>query len=266
MKNFFLAIVGLLFIISISGMTAFADEASITVYVTIADANGNLALSQTAVTVTDIDGDNALTINDALYVAHEENYTGGAAAGYASGTSDYGFSLNKLWGTTNGGSYGYYINNTSAWNLTDPLKNGDYLNAYVYTDLITWSDTYCYFDVNTATVSENGTLTLTLNMAGYDANYTPITLPVKGATIMINGTATTYKTDINGNVTIKPNKAGEYIISAVSDTQTLVPPVCIVTATADAAQTGDAAAVHLLIVTVCLTALAFVVIKHKRSA
>lgn len=49
---------------------------------------------------------------------------------------------NKLWGTENGGSYGYYVNNVSTWSLTDPVDEGDYVNAFVYTDLTTWFDTY----------------------------------------------------------------------------------------------------------------------------
>ena len=61
----------------------------VTVLVTIADANGDLVLAMEPVTVIDIDEDGLLTINDALYCAHEEAYEGGAAAGYASAMSDY---------------------------------------------------------------------------------------------------------------------------------------------------------------------------------
>ena len=50
------------------GVSAAAD-ASAKVYVTV--ANGGLELANSEVTVTDIDGDGALTINDALYAAHE---------------------------------------------------------------------------------------------------------------------------------------------------------------------------------------------------
>ncbi|MBP5657968.1 MAG: hypothetical protein J6X52_05545, partial [Clostridia bacterium] len=78
------------------------------VYVTI--ANGELVLAREAVTLTDADNDGALTINDALYLAHEAKFEGGAAAGYASSTGDYGLSLTKLWGVENGGSYGYFVN------------------------------------------------------------------------------------------------------------------------------------------------------------
>ena len=75
-------------------------------------ANGGLELANSEVTVTDIDGDGALTINDALCAAHESYFKGGAAAGYASEMSDYGLMLTKLWGIENGGSYGYYVHET----------------------------------------------------------------------------------------------------------------------------------------------------------
>ena len=55
-------------------------------------------LAMEKITVADNDGDGALTINDALYAAHEKAFTGGAAAGYASVQSDWGLSLSKLWG------------------------------------------------------------------------------------------------------------------------------------------------------------------------
>ena len=207
---------------------AFAAQTSCDVYVTISDADGRLAIAQEKITVTDIDSDGALTVNDALYLAHEAKYTGGAAAGYESAVSTYGLSLNKLWGTANGVSYGYCVNNKSALALSDTVKNGDFVNAYVYTDLVTWSDTYSYFDVNTKNVSEGESFTLTLSAAGYDASYNPLVLPVQNATITVDGTAVQYKTNEQGAVTLTLS-AGDHIISAVSDTQTLVPPVCKIT-------------------------------------
>ena len=230
---------------SISAMAA-------NVYVTISDANGDLALAQKAVEVTDADGDGALTINDALTAAHDDNYEGGAAAGYGSGMTDYGLSMNKLWGTENGGSYGYYVNNASAWSLTDPVAEGDYVNAFVYTDLTAWSDTYCFFDVQKVDAVVGNTVTLTLSAAGYDANYNPITVPVEGAVITINGEATSYKTDANGSVAVKLDKAGTQVISAVSDTMTLVPPVCTASVSNTAPQTADNTALFALLASAAL--------------
>lgn len=202
-----------------------ADAPQVTV--TIADAEGNLALTQASVSVTDADGDGALTINDALYLAHEAYYNDGAAAGYASAQTDYGLSLAKLWGTENGGSYGYYLNNSSAMSLADPITDGDCINAFVYTDLVGWSDTYCFFDQNTVSCTQGDTLSLTLLAASYDENWNPITVPVADAVITINGEATAYRTDAEGKVIITPAQNGSLVISAVSDTMTLVPPCCM---------------------------------------
>lgn len=228
MKKIISITLSFLLLFSVLSFAALADsENSVSVYVTISDKNGNLALIQEPVTVTDIDNDNSLTINDALYCAHEAKYPGGAAAGYVSSYGDFGLSLDKLWGTANGQSYGYYVNNTSAWSLADTVKENDYINAFVYTDLATFSDTYSYFDINTVTRKPNGKISLTLSAAGYDAEWNPVVIAVEGATITVDGVATAYKTDAEGKVTIAINNDGKHVISAVSDARILVPPVCV---------------------------------------
>lgn len=226
MKKTLSVILAAAFAACTASVTAFAEEASAEVYVSIADGNGKLALAQEKITVTDIDNNGALTIDDALFAAHEAKYDGGAAAGYLSTDGEFGRMLNMLWGTDNGGSYGYCLNNTSAMSLGDTVKNGDYINAYCFTDLTAWSDTYCYFDANTVSVSEGGEISLTLLAAGYDENFAPITLPAEGAVITLNGEKTDFITDSEGKVSVSIPEAGSYVISAVSDTQNLVPPVC----------------------------------------
>ena len=212
-------------------LAAIASDETADVYVTISNRDGKLVLAQEEVTVFDADKDGCLTINDALYCAHEENYDGGAESGYAFAYSDYGLSLNKLWGTANGGSYGYYVNNVSAWSLADTVKTGDYVNAFVYTDLTAWSDTYCWFDNYTVSEEAGKEISLTLYAYIYDENRNKITVAVEGATITLNGESTEYKTDADGKATITINTEGTYVISAVSDTQTLVSPVCKATVT-----------------------------------
>ena len=228
----------------VSAHTVFssAEEASAEVYVTISDENGSLVLTQEPTVVTDIDGDGVLTINDALYAAHEANYDGGAEAGYSASFTDYGLSLETLWGVTNGGSYGYYVNHVSAWSLEDAITDGDYINAFVYTDLTYWSDTYCYFNVNTQSSAAGESVTLTLYANGYDENWNAVTLPVENATITLNGEETAYTTDENGAVTLSLDTAGSYVVSAISETQTLVPPVCVLTVGVLAATTTTATA------------------------
>ena len=208
------------------GITAFADEATATIYVSIAD-KGNLKVAYEAVTVTDIDNDGALTVNDALYAAHEETYSGGAAAGYSFYThKDYGLCIGKLWGDTSG-NFGYYLNNASCWSLSDTVKDGDSLYAFVYKDGKFFSDKYSFFDKNTVSGEDGEEVTLTLTCAGYDpVTWAPVTLPVAGAMITVDGEETGITTDANGCATITL-EAGEHVISATSASETLVPPVCI---------------------------------------
>jgi len=238
--------------------TAFAAETA-DVYVTISDGTGALPVVQEKITVTDIDADGALTINDALYIAHEEYYNGGAEAGFASAETEYGVSLNKLWGVENGGSYGYYKNNTSAMSLSDTIADGDYITAYAFSDLTAWSDVYSWFDIDSAELDTGAEMALTLCYAGYDADWNPVTMFVSDAVITVNGDKTSYTTDSQGKVEIKFDEAGEYIISAVSDTQTLVPPVCKVTVTAssDSSETTAPATGNNTSGLVAVTAIAF---------
>lgn len=209
---------------------AFAEEAAPVVFVSISDDTGMLVLAHVPVTVTDADGDGALTICDALTAAHTAYHPDGAAA-FAAVNSEWGLSMAKLWGIENGGSYGYCVNDASAWSLVDPIKEGDHVKAYAYTDLTAWSDTYCYFAAPVAEAKMNAEVTLTLTANGYDENYAPITLPVAGAVITVNGEKTEITTDENGNAVLSLAEADTYTISAVSETMTLVPPVCILTVT-----------------------------------
>ena len=107
-----------------------------TVYVTISDSQGRLTIPHSAIDITDADADGIITIHDVLFAAHEAFYVGGAEAGYAVSMGDFGLCINKLWGEDNGGSYGYYVNNASAFNLADPVKEGDSVYAYAFTDLV----------------------------------------------------------------------------------------------------------------------------------
>lgn len=224
MKKLLATILTLLILISVCGISALAAEPT-EVYVIIAN-QGELVLTREKVTVTDIDNDNSLTINDALYAAHEAKYEGGASAGYASGQSAWGLSLLKLWGNDSG-SFGYTVNNASAMGLTDTVKNGDTVYAYVYKDQTSWSDSFSFFDKETIDAEKGDEVTVILTAAGYDQLWNPITTPVADATITINGQKTTVKTDAEGKATIKLETAGAVVISAVSDSQILVPPVLV---------------------------------------
>ncbi len=198
------------------------------VYVTISVA-GEIVVPAVPVAVSDLDGDGTLTVDEVFKCAHDQLYEGGAEAGYAAVDSEYGgLFVTTLWGDTSG-SFGYYIDNAMAMSASDPVQIGGSVCAFVYSDTEYWSDTYSFFD-QTDAVAEDGTLTLTLCAASWDENWNPVFAPFAGATITCNGEATEFVTDENGQVTLSFDAAGSYLISAVSDTAILVPPICKVTA------------------------------------
>lgn len=201
-------------------MPAMAEEAAPVVYVTI--ANGTPVLAGLAVSVTDVDEDGMLTIADALYLAHEAAFEGGAAEGFACEQTEYGLSMTKLWGVDNGGAFGYYVNDAMAMSLADLIADGDAISAYVYTDTETWSDVYSFFDVKRVAAGE---VTLTLSSVGFDENYAPVVAPLSGVELTVNGEKTGIVTDENGQATVTVQEGD--VISAVSDIMTLVPPCCV---------------------------------------
>jgi len=221
----------LMLLLACSVCTAEPAPDTINAYVSITDGNGALVMACESISVTDADADGLLTLNDALLCAHMTAYENGAE-GYAFSATEFGLSLNKLWGVENGGAYGYYLNDASAWSLLDPVQEGDHVKAYVYTDLMAWSDTYAFFDALHVEGVVGTPLVLTLSAAGYDAAFNPVTLPVTGAVITVNGEATDIATDAEGKAVITLDAAGQYTISATSDSQTLVAPVCILTLSA----------------------------------
>lgn len=266
MKKILSAVLTAVMLLSLLSVGVFASaEPQNEVYVTIADGSGKLVLACEKIAVTDIDEDGNLTVNDVLYCAHEAKYNGGASAGYASANGDYGLSLTKLWGVENGGSYGYYLNDTSCFSLADTVKSGDRITAFIYTDTTAWSDKYCYFNESVKSVTAGDEISLTLSCLGYDESWNTVVLPVKGATVTVDGSATEYKTDDEGKVTIKLDKAGNFVISATSDSQTLVPPACVVNVAK--APTNHTALV--IIIAVCVAAVAacaaVVVVKRKKA-
>lgn len=228
MKKFISLLTVLALCLSCMAVTVFADDAApadVNVYVSICNA-GQLEVAYEAVSVTDLDSDGAITIADALAAAHNSFYEGGAEAGFASSMTEYGLSLTKLWGVENGGSYGYYVNNASAWSLADPVAEGDYVYAYSYQDLETWSDAFTYFEAATAVAGLDAPLTVTLSKVGFDENWAPVALPVEGAVIYVDGEATTAVTDAEGKAQVSFEALGSYTITAKSEAEVITCPVC----------------------------------------
>lgn len=236
MKKTFSMLAALLLVLTVAVLPVMAEgEDAITVYVNLSNA-GDLVMAHEAIAVTDVDGDGALTIQDALTLAHDAKFEGGAAEGFAAVDSDYGPMITKMWGVENGGSYGYYLNNNMAYSLLDPVAEGDCLTAYVYADAMGFSDVYTYFEVSEAQGTAGEELALTLYQVGFDANFAPVSSPLSGASVTMDGEEVAV-TDENGNAIFVPATEGTFVLSAASAEMTLVPPVCILTVAA-----GEAAA------------------------
>ena len=206
---------------------AFAAD-TVNAVVTISDGSASPALACADVTVSDKDADGVLTIYDALYCAHEQ-YCPEGAAGFGAAKTEYGLSMTKLWGSKNGYSFGYYVNDDSAWNLTDVIREGDYVAAFVYTDTVAFSDAYSFFDVRTCSVKEGESVTLTLSKLAYlPPEWNLVKGAVAGAAILIDGQETSCQTDENGKVTVTFGEAGEHVVSAKTADGVIVPPACVV--------------------------------------
>ncbi len=254
MKHSKLILTTLLTVLLLSLSVLAADSAHVTV--TVFDGT-SLALAAEEVSVTDTDADGKLTIHDALYAAHEARFEGGAAAGYSSASTEYGLSLTKLWGIDNGGAYGYYHNNASPSSLSDAIADGDSITAFVYQDTTGWSDVYSYFDKEHAAVAVGEPLTLTLSSVGFDENWARIALPVTNAVITVDGKAISVTTDAEGKAALSFEEDGVYLISASSDSQTLVPPVCLLTVGNGAVEAngGGQAVSSITVVLICAAVL-----------
>lgn len=191
------------------------------VYVSVYDGS-KIVCAWKTVALKDEDKDGKMTINDVLVALHAAE----CKDGYASAEGQYGLSITKLWGDESG-AFGYYLNDGMAMGLTDEVKANDRIYAYVYSDKTAYSDAYSFFDVSVieGKAGEEVTLKL-LGMLSYDENWNPVSAPISGVTVTINGAATEYKTGEDGTVKITlPND--DAVISATADGLTLIPPVLV---------------------------------------
>ncbi len=221
-------------------LAAAAERAgSADIYVTISK-EGSIVTSKNdeyiankQVKVNDLNGDGRLNIDEALYAAHEQFYSGD---GYASANTGYGLSISKLWGDESY-AFGYYVNDKSAWSLDDEIKEGDCLKAFIYADKTGYSDKYSYFAEPFASAKAGENITLSLTAEGFDENWNTVSMPYSGASVKsADGTKIFGTTDENGEITFAFDKAGVYTIIAESseeDDVKLVPAVITVNVTAE---------------------------------
>ncbi len=178
------------------------------------DKNGSPMLNR-SVTVSDLDSDGKLTVDEALVAAHEAYLT----------QADYGTQgemVNKLWGTATTNAL-FFVNGAgiSTGVGTDTVKNGDALTASVNKDDTYYSDWYTSFDASSKQVSVNEEFTL--NLTGHlGMAYEPADKadrPVAGVSVGTwdNGAFTALDgktTDAAGNVTLSFATPGTYYVTA----------------------------------------------------
>lgn len=152
-------------------------------------------------------------LDEVLKYACDMYQPGGTA--YRSERTEYGLSLVTLMGVTNGGAYGYYVNHVPASSLLDKVKPGDVVSAFVYADTVNFSDTYTYFDQVRYSAGAEKNVELRLCFAGYDADWKPVSAPVAGAEIVVDGKPTGIRTDAEGRATVSAGARGTHIVTAV---------------------------------------------------
>ena len=220
-----IVIASLLCLASLFSLSVFAEEeAKVNVKVSVTTKN-SIKAGLVDVAAGDEDGDGAITISDALYVAHKIYCTAGVS-GYAAEETEFGLSLVKLWGDDSG-NFGYYLNHQPATSLADTIKEGDVINACIYEGVYPNMESYAYFDQDSAVVSEGGSITLTLMKLGYDENFNAVSSPVANAKLTVDASPWgDYTTDANGKVTFTPEWTAEMIVSAIGENEEIIMPVC----------------------------------------
>ena len=155
----------------------------------------------------------------------------------------YGLQLDKLWGEENGGSYGYYVNDNMSMGLADEIKSDDQIQAFVYSDTKTFSDSYSFFNAkNGEDSAKDSEISLDLSYVVFDENYSPVNKKLVGAKITINGQETSFVTDNDGKVTVKLTDEGKNVLSATSESVNIVPPVYVVNVSGEAVTTSTTTA------------------------
>ena len=210
-------------------------DSSAEIYVTISD-KGSVSIPQKPVSVTDIDLDGKVTVHDALYAAHEAFYPGGAAAGYAANETQFGLALTRLWGDESG-NFGYFINNTMAMSMTDEVKTGQYLAAYITANVYPDNDAYSYFDSNNYSAKVNTVKSATLSaVTGYDdITWEPIFSTYSAASLtaydsvfnVLDVSDYTVNNAGDGEYELTFKNEGTYYVVATAENNAIVPAVCV---------------------------------------
>lgn len=173
-----------------------------------ADKNGN-AVSNTAVSVTDLNYDGKHTYDEALQSAHISLLTAGD---YVTTSSTYGLQVTKLWGVETSNTLFYQNGKALATSVGDvTVAAGDKLYCSVNQDNRYYSDKYTSFDEVTQNVTTGDEMELTLtDVDGKALSGIAVGLWKNGAFEALEGKTT----DENGKVTLSFEAAGTYYVTA----------------------------------------------------
>lgn len=220
--------------------SAFADDATTTVYVTLSQYGRILSGkdgNHLACVPVYLEEENP-NLDTVLREFHSMYHSEGEAA-YSSYEGKYGLAIAMLWNDTSD-LFNYQVNGgTEIVNdLNHELKDGYYVDVRINENLFPDTESYTKFDTYTKSAETGEEITLTLYEAGYDENWNMVFSPCADALITVNGEETDYLTDSEGNVTLNLEEEGIYIISATKskalgdNTVTAIcAPVCIVNIT-----------------------------------
>ena len=209
-------------LLNIAPFAAWAEDdvtpaADATVYVTVsnqgilAQANDDSIMLNREVTVTDLDKNGKLTVDEALVAAHQAY---NKADGYVATESGW---VTKLWGE-NGGNSSFLQNDKPTGLVTETeIANGDHLTASVNKDNKYYADWYTFFNKRTAEVEVGEELTMALN--GYKAMSGGEATAVSGVSVGLwqDGVFQALEgqvTDQDGKVTLSFDEEGTYYVTA----------------------------------------------------
>ena len=148
------------------------------------------------------DSSDAPTVLDALIAAHLDMFGSVKDLSIApNGWTTSAFGMDAS-------TFSYRVSGNYANGLTDPVKEGDYVEFMFYQDTVYWSDEYTYFNTRSAEIFKTESITLELSRVGWGEP-----LPAANAQITVDGKAA-GKTDEKGCITLTFDKAGTYKISA----------------------------------------------------
>ncbi len=179
-------------------------EKNVTALVSISVA-GDMKCMNEEVSVTDVNGNGIIDMDDALKTVSESH-----GEKYESADAGYGLGIANLWGDDSG-AFGYYLNDQMASNLEEEIADGACITVYSYMDTAGFSDAYTYFAEKNVK-SENGEAAFTLMKVTLDKDFNPVAEPCEGATVSYEG-GVLGKTDKDGNISFSLDEK-EHVILA----------------------------------------------------